>query len=289
LSAPFRFASDFRQRLNQLVQDVLHASGVAGEAGRRGGMPGQVEFKDYRAYVPGDDLRFLDWNVFLRSGSLAVKTFTQDAAPEALVILDRSASMGPPSSRQDVLAREIAAAMGFLALRAGGDAILRSSGGKDAGRRHRGARSAEAWIAEVEAAAEPAGGNDLDVFERLAAPPNAGRVAVWISDFLAEPLPAPAFAALAQLASKRVAFVVCAHDDVFAHTPAGDAITLRDLEADRKVAAQNDAPWRAALGEVRADHVAAVTALAVRHRCTAVAVSIESTFEDCVLRALQRT
>jgi uncharacterized protein (DUF58 family) len=286
--ASFRFAPDFRTRLIQLAQDLMHARGVAGDAGRRGRMPGRVEFRDHRAYAPGDDVRFLDWNVFLRSGVLAVKTFTQDEAPEVTVLLDRSASMGPPGSRQDLLAREIAAGLGFLGLRSGGEAILEPLGGdrRQEPRRFLGPRSVDAWLAEVEAAPDPSGPNRLDAIERTHAPARPGRVVAWVSDFLIEPLPAGAFAALARAGARRFAFIACAHVDALAATRPGAALRLGDPEGARTVAVRHDAAWSAAFHDVRAEHVAAVTALAARHQFTTVAASAESTFEACLMDAL---
>lgn len=51
------------------------------------------EFAEYRAYVPGDDLRHIDWNVFARSDRLVVKRFYGDTNCQLMVLLDTSASM----------------------------------------------------------------------------------------------------------------------------------------------------------------------------------------------------
>jgi uncharacterized protein (DUF58 family) len=291
LSAPFAFPSDFRDRLNQLAQDLLRGGGVGGEAGRKSRMPGNVEFKDHRAYAPGDDLRFLDWNVFLRSGALAVKTFTHEEAPEALIVLDRSASMGPAGSRQDLLAREIAAAFGFVALRAGGEVILRCAGSERfEAPPCRGPRAADPWLATVAGAPKPSGAHNLyGDLDRLAAPSRAGRVVAWISDFLVEPLPAAAFAGLARAASERYAFVVCAHEDALAAARAGDSVALRDPEGNDRLIAQQDARWRAAFLDARAAHVAAVTELATKHRFRTIAASPDAGFEAWVLAALRES
>jgi uncharacterized protein (DUF58 family) len=287
--APFAFAPDFRNRLNQLAETLLRGGGSGGESGRQGRAPGNVEFKDHRPYVAGDDVRFLDWNVFLRSGALAVKTHSQDEAPQALVALDRSASMGPAGSRQDRLAREIAAAFGFLALRAGGEAVLRCSGGGSTRDTPalRGPRAVDAWLAAVEGAPAPAGADEPSDLDRLAAPSRPGRVVAWISDFLVEPLPAAAFAGLSRGASERYAFVTCAHEDALAPARAGDAVVLRDPERGGHVAAQHAPAWKAAFQDARAEHVAAVTALATRHRFVTVPASPESRFEECLQRALR--
>src|SRR5690606_1171987 len=57
------------------------------------------EFAEYRAYVPGDDLRFVDWNVFARTDRTYVKRYFGETNTRVMVLLDTSASMGiEPSS-----------------------------------------------------------------------------------------------------------------------------------------------------------------------------------------------
>jgi uncharacterized protein (DUF58 family) len=52
-----------------------------------------VEFADYREYAPGDDLRRLDWKVFLRTRRPYVRTFDEETNMSVLLALDTSASM----------------------------------------------------------------------------------------------------------------------------------------------------------------------------------------------------
>lgn len=66
--------------------------------GRRAGR--SLEFLDYRAYQPGDDLRHLDWNAFARSDRLTVKMFREEVNPHLDLLLDGSASMSLPGSRK---------------------------------------------------------------------------------------------------------------------------------------------------------------------------------------------
>jgi uncharacterized protein (DUF58 family) len=76
-----------------------------------------VEFAEHREYVPGDDVRFLDWKVFGRSDRLYVKRYEEETNLEAQVVLDVSASMGygregSPSKLE--YARWAAAALAYL-------------------------------------------------------------------------------------------------------------------------------------------------------------------------------
>jgi uncharacterized protein (DUF58 family) len=52
-----------------------------------------VEFAEHREYVPGDDIRFLDWKVFGRSDRLYVKRFEDETNLETTILLDVSESM----------------------------------------------------------------------------------------------------------------------------------------------------------------------------------------------------
>src|ERR1700752_1639321 len=72
-----------------------------------------VEFADYRNYVVGDDLRFLDWNLFARLDRLFLRPFHEEEALHFYLLLDSSTSMdfGAPSKLH--YARQVAAALGF--------------------------------------------------------------------------------------------------------------------------------------------------------------------------------
>jgi uncharacterized protein (DUF58 family) len=52
-----------------------------------------VEFADHREYVPGDDLKYLDWAVYARTDHYYIKRFEEETNLRCYVVLDRSASM----------------------------------------------------------------------------------------------------------------------------------------------------------------------------------------------------
>jgi uncharacterized protein (DUF58 family) len=52
-----------------------------------------LEFRDYRGYEPGDDLRHIDWNTFARTDQLNVKLFREEVSPHLDVLIDGSRSM----------------------------------------------------------------------------------------------------------------------------------------------------------------------------------------------------
>lgn len=70
-------------------------------------------FADHRHYAPGDDLRYVDWNVYGRLGELVVKRFEAEENLNLLLCIDRSMSMDGAKSYR---ARRLAAALGYIAL-----------------------------------------------------------------------------------------------------------------------------------------------------------------------------
>ncbi|MHB1555835.1 MAG: DUF58 domain-containing protein, partial [Isosphaeraceae bacterium] len=83
-----------------------------------------VEFAEYRKYVPGDDLRRLDWRAYGRSDRFFVKEFEADTNLRCCLVLDTSGSMdfGSTGITKMEYARRIAGAIGHLALQQG-DAV----------------------------------------------------------------------------------------------------------------------------------------------------------------------
>lgn len=83
-----------------------------------------VEFAEYRKYVPGDDLRRLDWRAYGRSDRFYIKEFEADTNLRMVVVLDTSGSMDFGSTGLTKLeyGRRIAAAMSYLAIQQG-DAV----------------------------------------------------------------------------------------------------------------------------------------------------------------------
>jgi len=78
-----------------------------------------MEFQEVREYVPGDDIRSIDWNVTARGGDLFVKKFIEERELTVMLLVDISASQffgSTPRFKKD-LAAEIAAVLAFAAIR----------------------------------------------------------------------------------------------------------------------------------------------------------------------------
>lgn len=77
---------------------------------------GSVEFSEHRAYVPGDDLRYLDWNVFARHGEPFIKEFAAERDFHLLILVDASRSMNFGEPDRFRYAKEFALAVTYIAL-----------------------------------------------------------------------------------------------------------------------------------------------------------------------------
>ena len=77
---------------------------------------GGVEFADHRDYVLGDDLRYLDWNVHARLGSTLIKRFEEEEDLFVYFFLDCSQSMSLGKPNKFDYARQIIAALAYIAL-----------------------------------------------------------------------------------------------------------------------------------------------------------------------------
>jgi len=75
-----------------------------------------VEFADYRPYTVGDDLRFLDWNLYARLDRLFLKLFLEEEDLHVYLLVDTSASMGYGQPSKLAYARKVAAALAYIAL-----------------------------------------------------------------------------------------------------------------------------------------------------------------------------
>jgi uncharacterized protein (DUF58 family) len=108
---------EFLHRLQRLeiVSKKIFVGRMKGERlSRRKGQ--SVEFADFRPYSVGDDLRFLDWNLFARMDRLFLRIFHEEEDLHVYVLIDRSLSMqfGNPSKLH--YAKQVAAALGFVGL-----------------------------------------------------------------------------------------------------------------------------------------------------------------------------
>ncbi len=77
-----------------------------------------MEFAEVRQYLPGDDVRAIDWNVTARTGVPHVKRFTEERELTVMLVVDVSGSthFGSRSQLKQELAAELAALLAFSAI-----------------------------------------------------------------------------------------------------------------------------------------------------------------------------
>ncbi len=94
-----------RDRMAGQYHSVFKGSGIA--------------FSEVRAYMPGDDIRLVDWNVSARMNEVYVKLFTEEREMTVLLLCDMSASgrFGSRDREKRELAAELAAVLAFSAIR----------------------------------------------------------------------------------------------------------------------------------------------------------------------------
>jgi len=87
-----------------------------------------LEFAQYRKYVPGDDIRRLDWRTWGRSDRFYIKEFEADTNLRICLLIDTSGSMGfgPAGATRLDYAKRLAGALGYLASNQGDAVGLRS-------------------------------------------------------------------------------------------------------------------------------------------------------------------
>jgi uncharacterized protein (DUF58 family) len=110
-------SAEFMTRLEQLeiLSRKIFIGRMKGE--RRSKRKGEsVEFADYRNYVVGDDLRFLDWNIYARLEKLLLKLFMEEEDLNVTVLLDTSKSMDWGDPHKGLYVKRVAAALAYIGL-----------------------------------------------------------------------------------------------------------------------------------------------------------------------------
>jgi len=287
---------DFLRKLDLL--EILFKRNVVGR--REGDRPGRqrggrTEFADHREYSPGDDLRYLDWNAYARTGHLFIKEFTKQEAVLVCVLLDASASMAFGEPPKLLYAKRLAAALAYLALIGGNEAQLAAFAGRDVlwSPRHAGRPDIQGIAGFLEPV-EPAGPTDLF------APLRAFRervhersLVILISDLFEEGgAPSPSGGGqrgLRLLGSQRfdlsVLHVLSPQE---LHPPAVGPVLLRDAETGggENLVVDADA-LRLYTGRLNA-FCEGWRAFCQRHDIRYVETSTATPFEDCVLGYLRR-
>ena len=100
------------ERLHLVAKRLSWAGGKGEHAASRKGF--SLEFSDYRRYQHGDDLRYVDWNIYRRLDRLLLKVFTSEEELNIYLLVDTSRSMAEGTPVKLDYARKVAAALGYI-------------------------------------------------------------------------------------------------------------------------------------------------------------------------------
>ncbi len=233
-----------------------------------------LEFRDYQAYTPGDDLRRVDWNVYGRTRHLFVRRFERPTAVPVFVLVDASGSMTLETPSRYATAARLAAAVTAAAVANQNPVYLTiaDGGGSAAPRPLTGRRGLVRTLAALAADRRPGGaGIAADLHAMLPFLAAKGRgVLVLISDFF-EPRGVDALVDVLRLANQRLALlrVTQPHD---AEPDVTDDVELADCESDARLTVSPDAGLLARYRRAYADYFGTFGAYAAARGATTATV-----------------
>ena len=111
------FDQEFFAKLNNLAiaMNTRMTHGMGG--GRKSNAKGtSVEFSDYREYIPGDDIRRIDWGAYGRFDKLYIKRFMEEKEGIFQIFIDTSTSMDFGEPKKSRTALQLAGALAYLVL-----------------------------------------------------------------------------------------------------------------------------------------------------------------------------
>ena len=183
------FTKEYIAKLERLSIGLTERLGAVGySGGRKSSAKGSsLEFSDFREYIPGDDLRRVDWNGYGRFDKLYLKLFLEEKQAAVNLFLDTSKSMD--FGGKIVMAKALAASLAYIAA-GGGDRTQIVAFGEKAGAQKLGItkKGQLAETLDFLDGLEPGGGTDY--LRAIRERSGLGRgVSIILSDFLSEQAP----------------------------------------------------------------------------------------------------
>lgn len=183
------FTKEYIAKLERLSIGLTERLGAVGySGGRKSSAKGSsLEFSDFREYIPGDDLRRVDWNGYGRFDKLYLKLFLEEKQAAVNLFLDTSKSMD--FGGKAVMAKTLAASLAYIAA-GGGDrtqifAFSEKTGAQKQGITKKGQLAETLDFLD---GLEPGGGTDY--LRAIRERSGLGRgVSIILSDFLSEQAP----------------------------------------------------------------------------------------------------
>ncbi len=183
------FTKEYIAKLERLSIGLTERLGAVGySGGRKSSAKGSsLEFSEFREYIPGDDLRRVDWNGYGRFDKLYLKLFLEEKQAAVNLFLDTSKSMD--FGGKIVMAKALAASLAYIAA-GGGDRTQIFAFGEKAGAQKLGItkKGQLAEMLDFLDGLEPGGGTDY--LRAIRERSGLGRgVSIILSDFLSEQAP----------------------------------------------------------------------------------------------------
>ncbi|MCS7045298.1 MAG: DUF58 domain-containing protein [Gemmataceae bacterium] len=198
-----------------------------------------VEFSEHRKYVPGDDLKDLDWNVFAKTDKYYLKKFQAETNVTGYLVMDLSASMAY-TYRQELTKFDyaicLAAALGYLMIRQQDPVGLVTFDTKiQTALPPRSKRTQLGTILAVLANLKPSGQTDVaGCLHQLAAMIRHKSLIILFSDLLADPEPVvQSLHHLRHRGNEIIVFHVL--DEAEVHFPFEGIVEFADVESPRKL------------------------------------------------------
>lgn len=241
-----------------------------------------VEFRQHRAYTPGDDPRTIDWNAAARLGHPFVKEFAAEEAVHVGVLVDASASMGYGEPPKIDAAQQIAAAVAYVAL-AGLDAVSVYAFGESLREIAPAVRGKHAVMPTFRAieGIRPGGRTD---FRALPAEMLAGRTILFvITDFYDRRYPQ----ALRSLRRRRFEINLVHLVSPQEMKPPEGRLILEDIETGEQRRVTVTPREAAAYGERLEAYLASLETFALEHELNYVRVGSADPIEDSVTKILR--
>ncbi len=247
-----------------------------------------VEFQDYRPYVSGDDLRYVDWNIYSRLDKLLLKLFVEEEDLCLHLLVDGSASMAFGQPPKLDYALQVAAALGYIGLaNLERVALAHFSNALTRMLRPRRGRGQILPLLDFLSTVEAKGSTNLNgCLANYALRSRVPGVAVVLTDLLD---PGGYADGLKELLRRRFeVFLLHVVSEEELHPPLRGDLTLLDAEggASREVSVD-----RGALEQYQRrlqDHFAEAERFCARHRIDYLRTSTAVPFQDLILRHLRR-
>ena len=293
-AGPLRFDEHFLRKLEALTVVAKRARGTGARADRRARRVGAgIDFADHRTYVPGDDVRALDWNLFARLDRPFVRLREEDEDLTLNVLVDASASMAFGATPKLELAVRVAAALAYVGL-SGLDRVgvgVIGAGVHAAVPPLRGKGNA-ARILALLGSVSGTGRTNLDTGVRdllaMSGPARRGRT-VLISDLFDPAGPLGALSRLRAARQDAVVIQLVSPGDASpeATRSAGGTVILEDAETGDTREVSLTAPARDAQADRYRAWLRAITSICRERAVPCFQIDAAVPFEDAVLRVLR--